>query len=128
MRESAAASHIRLFAAKNAIELWRNNVGVLLDETGRPVRYGLANESAQLNMRVKSSDYIGITPVYITERMLGRIAGIFTAVETKNTDWQFRASDERAVAQKAFHDIVRRAGGRAGFARDVQEFREIAGI
>lgn len=128
MKESAGASHIRLFAAQQGIDLWRNNVGSLPDRTGRPVRYGLCNDDARLNKRVKSSDFIGITPKYITPEMVGRIVGIFTAVETKHSDWVFSLTDERAVAQLAFHDIVRNAGGLAGFAKDVEDFRRIVGI
>lgn len=125
MKEAAAASHIRLDAAQNYIELWRNNVGVLKNENGVPVRYGLCNESADMNREIKSSDYIGIQPVYITPEMVGTIVGVFVAVETKETDWTFKPSDKRAVAQSKFHDIVRKAGGRAGFARTVEEFRKI---
>lgn len=127
MRESAAASHIRLFAAQQGIELWRNNVGACLDETGRMIRYGLCNDSPALAKRVKSSDFVGITPIIVTPAMVGHVVGLFTAVETKASDWVFRPSDERALAQSAFHDIVKRAGGLAGFARDIEEFRRIVG-
>lgn len=125
MKESAVASYIRLDAAQLGIELFRNNVGAFKDQTGRVVRYGLYNDSPALAKRIKSSDYIGITPVIITPEMVGRRIGIFTAIETKPSDWVFRDSDERAVAQKAFHDIVKTAGGLAGFARSVGEFRNI---
>ena len=125
MNETAAASHIILDAAQCGAYLWRNNVGVLRDINGRPVRYGLANESKEQNERIKSSDYIGVTPTLITQEMVGQVVGIFTAVETKKTGWKFRLSDKRAVAQKAFHDIVLYAGGYAGFASTVVEWRGI---
>lgn len=125
MKESATASHIRLDAAQIGVELWRNNVGACTDSTGRVIRYGLCNDSAILARHVKSSDFIGITPTIVTPEMVGHIVGIYTAIETKPTDWVFRLSDERAVAQKAYHDIVNRAGGFAGFARTVEEFRRI---
>lgn len=128
MKESAVESHIRLFAAQQGLNLWRNNVGALPDKNGRPVRYGLCNDDARLNKRVKSSDFIGITPKFITPEMVGRIVGIFTAIETKHSDWAFAPTDERAVAQAAFHDIVRNVGGLAGFARNVEEFRRIIQI
>ena len=128
MRESASASHIRLDAAKLNIDLWRNTVGALLDLTGRPVRYGLCNENKQQNERVKSSDLIGITPVVITQEMVGRVIGVFTAVETKASDWHMIPSDKRALAQETFHNIVRKAGGYAGFARNVTEWRRIIGL
>lgn len=125
MKESAAASHVRLFAAYAGIELWRNNVGVLPDRNGRPVRYGLCNDSAALNKEVKSSDYIGITPVLVTQDMVGTIVGVFTAIETKETGWHLTPGDERGLAQQKFHDIVKKSGGYAGFATCVEDFRKI---
>jgi len=127
MSETGVASHVRLDAANRGVDLWRNNVGALLDVNGRPVRYGLANDSKKMNKRIKSSDLIGLTPVMITQDMVGQILGVFTAVETKRDDWVFKPNDERAVAQKAFHDIVRTAGGYAGFATSVSDFRKIIG-
>lgn len=133
MKEAAAASYIRLDAAQQGIELFRNNVGVLPNQNGTPVRYGLCNESAAMNREIKSSDYIGIQPVYITPEMVGTIVGVAIAIETKDTDWTFpepsnKKEYERCVAQSRFHDIVRKAGGRAGFACTVEEFRKICRI
>lgn len=125
MKESATTSHIRLAAAQNGIELWRNNVGAFQDETGRWVRYGLCNDSPKLATLVKSSDYIGITPVLVTPEMVGQTVGVFTAVEMKASDWVFSVKDERSVAQKRFHSIVKEAGGFAGFARNVEDFKRI---
>lgn len=125
MKESAVASHIRLDAAQLGIELWRNNVGSLPDEHGRWIRYGLCNDSPVLAKHVKSSDFIGITPVIITPDMVGYTFGVFTAVETKASDWRMIPSDTRAAAQAAFHDIVIKAGGFAGFARNIEDFRKV---
>lgn len=124
MRESAAASHIRLFAAQNNHYLMRNNVGVLTDINGRPVRYGLCNESKQQNQKLKSSDLIGITPTVVTQDMVGKVVGIFTAVETKRTDWRFTGTD-REIAQQNFINLVLQHGGKAGFANDVDSYRRI---
>lgn len=125
MKESAVASHILLAAAQAGIDLWRNNVGVAFNPNGQPVRFGLLNDSAQLNKKIKASDYVGITPIMITPEMVGTVVGVFTAVETKAEGWKFSVNDDRAVAQKAFHDIVRKAGGFAGFASNVGEFLKI---
>ena len=125
MRESAAASHIRLDAAYLGVELYRNNNGAFQDETGRWIRYGLCNESAQQSKLVKSSDLIGICPVTITPDMVGQTIGVFVAVETKPSGWKLLPSDDRGLAQKKFHDIVKKAGGFAGFASTVADFRNI---
>jgi len=125
MKESAVASHVRLAAAQLNIHLWRNNNGAFQDNTGRWVRYGLGNISEAFNRVVKSSDFIGITSVLITPDMIGMTLGVFTAIETKPSDWRMIPSDKRALAQLAFIDIVKQAGGYAGFARTVEEFRRI---
>lgn len=125
MLESTVQNHIRLDAAQNHIDLWRNNVGVLIDETGRPVRFGLANDSSRMNKIIKSSDLIGVTPVFVTPEMVGTVVGLFTAVEVKEQGWSFNANDKHLLAQKTFHDIVLKAGGYAGFAQSVEDFRRI---
>lgn len=129
--ESAIQNQVRLAAAYAGLECWRNNVGVLMavDDYGnqRPVRYGLANDSAKVNKEIKSSDLIGITPVLITPEHLGRTLGVFTAFETKRSGWTMRDSDKHALAQQRFHDIVRRAGGFAGFVSDPQHIFKIIG-
>lgn len=127
MNENAVAQRLQLEAANAGLHLWRNNVGVLIDDTGRPVRYGLANESPAVNKRIKSSDYIGVTPVLITPDLFGRILGVFTAFETKASDWTFKPSDDRAVAQMRFHDIVRGVGGFAGFVSHPDQMYPIIG-
>lgn len=125
MKESAVQDHIRLIAAKLGCDLYRNNTGVLLNERGVPVRYGLCNDSAELNKRFKSSDLIGWRPVLITPDMVGRVVAIFTAVECKESGWVYKDNDQHAKAQKAFIDLVLRNGGCAGFAQSVEDFRRI---
>jgi len=75
----------------------------------RMVRYGLANESKQLNARLKSSDLIGLDD-----------AGTFTAAECKPSDWRYTGTP-REVAQLAFIELVRANGGRAGFVTDPEQ-------
>lgn len=120
--ESAIQQAIRHDAANHGMDMWRNNNGAFEAPGGRWVRYGLANDSAELNERVKSSDLIGIRPLLITPEWVGHVVGVFTAVETKATGWR---PDKRSAAQGAFHDIVRKDGGFAGFAASVSEFRRI---
>lgn len=114
--ESAIQTAVRLELAKRNCQMWRNNVGACVDQDGRHIRYGLCNESKQLNEKIKSSDLIGITPVSITPQMVGQVLGVFTAIETKREGWHMTPGDERAKAQAAYHDIVRAVGGYAGFA------------
>jgi hypothetical protein len=85
--------------------VWRNNVGAIPREDGVPVRFGLANDSAQLNHVFKSSDLIGMCP-----------GGRFLAVECKEPRWRWSGT-ERELAQFAFICYVRQRGGHAGFAR-----------
>jgi len=125
MRESAVSSHIRLDAAQLGNDLWRNNTGSLPDQNGRWIRYGLCNDSKEINEIVKSSDLIGPTPTLITQEMVGHILGVFTGIESKPTGWRLIPSDKRGYAQKNFHDIVLRAGGYAGFATCIEDYRRI---
>lgn len=128
MKEQAVAQRVELAAANLNILTMRNNVGACQDQTGRLIRYGLMNTSAAENRRVKSSDYIGITPVVAYVDGIGwTTLGVFTAIETKASDWKFDQMDERAVAQKAFIDIVRSYGGYAGFATGSEDVRRIVG-
>lgn len=125
MRESTTASHIRQAAPYDNVLLWRNNVGVLVDVNGRPVRYGLCNESKKMNEKTKSSDLIGITPTVITQNMVGYMLGVFTAVETKKEGWKYSDKDSRSVAQLNFINMVLQNGGFAGFASNVDEYKRI---
>lgn len=125
MNEEAVTSHMRLAFAPIG-PLFRNNVGVLLDRRGVPVRFGLANESANMNKEIKSSDWIGITPVTAYLQSCGWVTlGVFTALETKASNWTFRPGDQRAVAQSKFHEIVREVGGFAGFVTKPEDIHGI---
>lgn len=108
-------------------QIWRNNSGAYEDEYGNHIRYGLANDSAQLNKKIKSSDLIGITPVLIQPHMVGYYLGVFTAYECKPSGWRMRPSDERALAQEKFHAIVKGSCGFAGFVTDPNDIRGIIG-
>lgn len=116
--ESRVESLLRLEAAQKGILLFRNNVGALLDARGVPVRYGLANESAAMNKKIKSADYIGLRPVVITSGHVGKTFGQFVARETKHGAWVYRG-DDHEKAQKVFLDLVLANGGDASFATGV---------
>lgn len=123
--EEVVQQHIRKTIADAGMDFWRNNVGACQDQTGRVIRYGLMNDSQKLNARFKSSDLIGIRPMVVTAEWVGHTVGVFTAIECKGSDWTNRPNDEHTQAQQRFIDLVRRNGGFAGFARSVDEAREI---
>ena len=117
--EASVQNAVRMEAAKRyGSRMWRNNSGVAVREDGGTVRYGLSNESSQINRIVKSSDLIGITPIICG---CGCKYGVFTAYECKKTGWKFRQSDERAVAQLAFIRLVVSMGGIGKFISEVSE-------
>jgi len=114
--EGGAQSMIRLEASKKGLRLWRNNVGVAYNEDGvRCLRYGLANDSKQLNEIVKSSDLIGIRKIKITPDMVGNVIGQFVAREVKTPGWVYKET-KREKAQLTFLELIAAYGGDAGFA------------
>lgn len=81
--------------------VWRQDTGAYKDpKSGRLVRYGLCKGS---------SDVIGLCP-----------DGVFLAVEVKTATGRVRPEQETFIA------AVRRAGGRAGVARSVEDALMIA--
>lgn len=120
MNEATVQATARLNAAKKGWLMFRNNVGVLVDAKGRPVRFGLANDSKQVNAAVKSGDLIGVRPVLITPEMVGQTIGQFVSVECKHAGWlpHVRESDDRVKAQMKWADLINRAGGYAVFTND----------
>lgn len=119
--EEAIAAQLRLEASSYGIRLWRNNVGAGKTENGDFLRWGLANESKEMNKTIKSSDYIGIRPVIITLEMVGSTIGQFVAREVKEAGWQYTGTD-REVAQLNFINFVNSKGGDAKFAAGLGTF------
>ena len=118
--EAAVQQQIRLEAAKYETALFRNNNGACMDEGGRLIRYGLANDSAAMNAKLKSSDLIGITPHTVTVHDVGSTIGVFTSIEVKKAGWAFRGNN-REQAQLAWIQLVKKLGGRAQFATSPEE-------
>lgn len=119
--EGAVQAAVRLEAAQKGLRLWRNNVGALQDERGVPVRYGLANDSKELNALIKSADLIGIRPRLIMPAQVppqGLLIGQFVSREIKEVGWAYSATErEQAQMRWAMHIIS--LGGDAGFATGV---------
>lgn len=102
--------------------LLRNNSGVLKNQQGIPIRFGLGNTSSQLNRIFKSSDQIGITPVQCP---CGRHYGVFTALEIKKPGWKYRNSDQTALGQLNFINRIREKHGIAGFIQSEEDFYNV---
>jgi hypothetical protein len=113
--EAAVQTIVRLEASEAGGRLWRNNVGAGYLQDGSFIRWGLCNDSVQLNRRVKSPDVVGIMPVRITQRHVGKIIGRFVGREIKESGWKWKAT-EREIAQEKFHEIVNALGGDSCFA------------
>ena len=112
--ETAVQSRVRLEAARKGIKLWRNNVGVLRDESGRPVRYGLANDSPALNKAIKSGDLIGWRPILITSALVGARLAQFVSRECKRATWHYSGT-EHEQPQLRWIEAVNADGGDAAF-------------
>lgn len=112
--ESYVQSCVRLEAAQKGLRLWRNNVGVLQDLTGRPVRYGLGNDSPALNKAIKSGDLIGWRPILIMPAHVGTTIAQFVSRECKRPDWIYTAT-EREQAQLRWAEVINADGGDACF-------------
>jgi len=105
--EKRIEQEILLALSKQGSRLWKNSVGMGYTKDGQPFRYGLGNGS---------SDIIGITPTVITQDMVGKTVGVFTAIEVKKARTGYGASDK----QQAFIEMVRSLGGFAGIGYDVE--------
>jgi hypothetical protein len=93
---------IRIAATAAGSRLFRNNVGVLLDQRGQRIAYGLCHGS---------SDLIGWTP-----RVIGGIpVAVFTAIEVKKPGGRLEPH------QRQFIEQVLAAGGIAGRATSEAE-------
>lgn len=111
--ESGLVKQIKLEASQKGIRLWRNNVGAVHTDDGRFIRFGLANESKQINSVIKSGDLIGVRPVLITQDLVGCVIGQFISREIKKPGWRYEGT-ERERAQLAWAQLILSLGGDAG--------------
>jgi hypothetical protein len=112
--EATTSAIIEAHAPAFGYTLLRNNVGAARDDTGRLIRFGLGNISAQRTKLITSSDWIGWR-----DR-----DGRFTAIEAKRGGWR-GPSTQREHAQAAFIDLVKRCGGVAGFVTCLDDLAKV---
>ena len=126
--EAKSSQEVKLRAVDYRCKLFRNNSGCLPNREGVPVRYGLGNISKKHNAKIKSSDEIGFTPVLITPEMVGKTIPVFTALEIKTDKFKIKDNyreGSREAAQLKFINIIKEAGGLAGFARNSGDVDQI---
>lgn len=111
-RESSLQTRIRLEESKRGVRLFRNNSGVAFDKSGRPVRFGLGNDSAAQNKIIKSSDLIGIDG-----------EGRFVSLEVKRPGWVFGGTVEE-IAQRRWIEFINAMGGRAKFVSSLDDYEQ----
>ncbi len=101
--EAAVQAAVRVAASQAGWRLWRNNVGAGKLDNGSFVRWGLANDTSQMNDMIKSADLIGIKP-----------NGQFVCRECKHAGWKYTGT-KREVAQLKWIETVTALGGDAKF-------------
>jgi hypothetical protein len=126
--ENDVQNMCRLRAQELGAVLWRNNNGALPNPAGVPVRFGLANDSKNVNRVFKSSDLIGMTsrPGVSRSHLVRVPFGLMFAVECKEPAWRWAATEEE-IAQLNYIRFVRDAGGIAGFANHPDNVTDLLG-
>lgn len=119
--EQWAQQQVRFSIARAGGRVWRNNVGATPAKCPacgmrqQPVRYGLCNDSAQLNEQYKSSDLIGAVPFVIKPEHVGATVARFVSVECKRPGWRYTGSEHEA-AQLRWLTMIAQLGGVAYFS------------
>lgn len=109
MLEKEIQNKIQLQLSNGCNRLWRINVGNFETKDGRYISIGTTG----------MSDLIGFASIEVSQEMVGTKVALIVAMEIKSA--RGRATPE----QIAFLELVRRAGGRAGIARSVDDARAI---
>lgn len=109
-KETLIRKKIQITLSNLGITTWRNNTGKLRNKEGNFVSYGLC---------VGSSDLIGITPVRITKDMVGKVLGVFIAIELKKEKKD--GGKGLTVEQENFIRHINEQGGISGIARNEED-------
>lgn len=128
--EGGVQSLVRLEAARKGYRLWRNNVGAgqvvhakIIRQmcptcqsliSRRPIRWGLANDSSNLNAELKSGDLFGWRRRLITDAMVGMVIAQTVNRECKPVGWTY-TGDEHEAAQLRWHAMILADGGDSAF-------------
>jgi len=122
--ENQLQAWVRLHAKSEFQSLMmRNNSGSLPNpHNGIPVRFGLGNDSKQINAVFKSPDLIGITPIRCT---CGLTYGVFTALEIKKPGWIPNPNNPEYIAQRNFIDTIKSKSGIAEFIQSKEDFYNV---
>ena len=126
--EAHASQEVRNRASDWKARLFRNNSGVLMNDVGVPVRFGLGNESQKMNKQFKTGDFVGWFPVTITPDMVGKEIAVFANIEAKALGFKIKSVypiNSREFAQNKFNELVRKNNGIAGFASNWQDVDNI---
>lgn len=99
MSETTILKDVMLEASKLGLVVFRNNTGVLMDKTGRPVKFGLCKGGA---------DLIGFD----------RKEGFFVAIEVKSGNAKARPE------QQIFLDVVSKSGGFSCLINDAKKLQK----
>ncbi len=127
MNETDVLKLVQLEASRLGIRLFRNNSGAFKDASDRWVRYGLGNVSKKLNTSLKSADLIGVTPIRVTQEMVGQTIGVFTSIEVKATGKlpNVQKLGDRETAQLNWKNLILRFGGYAAILDDPKKLKEV---
>ncbi len=127
-KEAKASHAVRERCSAWGMRLFRNNSGVLMNDVGIPVRFGLGNESSRTNKELKTGDYVGWTPVAITPEMVGKVIPVFTNVEVKANGFLKKDvynKNSREYGQDNFNRLVVKYGGIAAFVSNAAEVDQL---
>ena len=115
--EASAERAVMLEAPRKDCTLYRNNVGVLEDSRGVPVRYGLANRTHEENELLKSGDLIGLRRCSVAALFFAGVptVGQFVSREMKPPGWRYTGKG-REPAQLRWQYKINSMGGDAKFA------------
>ena len=132
--ETWAQQQARFDIAHQGAMSWRNNVGATpakeihscpackhkWETIQQPTRFVLANDSAKMDKKIKSSDLILAIPRVITKDMVGTTIAQFGAVEVKKPGWVQSYGDgdkaKHEAAQAKWLQLIAQIGGYSAFS------------